>query len=44
MFLKRTLEITKARFGPVSVEMGHELQKYSDVLLMRIQSKDRHNM
>ena len=36
--LKRGLEYTGVRYGEDSVEAGHELLKYSDVLLVVLQS------
>eukprot|EP00088_Acartia_fossae_P017124 TRINITY_DN19695_c0_g1_i4.p1 TRINITY_DN19695_c0_g1~~TRINITY_DN19695_c0_g1_i4.p1 ORF type:complete len:754 (+),score=176.17 TRINITY_DN19695_c0_g1_i4:39-2300(+) len=32
-YIKKSLETTEARYGPGSIEAGHELLKYSDLLL-----------
>ena len=38
LMLERGLEYTEVRYGEDSVEAGHELLKYSDVLLVILQS------
>ncbi|XP_076047087.1 protein-lysine N-methyltransferase SMYD4-like [Oratosquilla oratoria] len=38
--LKESLQVIEKRYGTYSVELGHELQKYSDVLSMECHNED----